>query len=97
MSIRIRSNHHIDIIDTRREGEIRVHNKIKSMVIGGKRRPGRPFNTTTYPWRSVAIGRSFHLNPGMEVSQSQLTKLRAEGRNFKVTQTPYGYKVTRTA
>jgi hypothetical protein len=67
------------------------------MVISGKRKPGRPFNTTTYPWRSVAIGRSFHLNPGMEVSSSQLTKLRAEGRNFKVTQTPYGYKVTRTA
>ena len=53
-----------------------MHNKIKSMVISGKRKPGRPFNTTTYPWRSTAIGRSFHLNPGAKPSNSMLQKLR---------------------
>jgi hypothetical protein len=73
-----------------------VHNKIKSMVISGKRKPGRPFNTTTYPWRSVAIGRSFHINPGCRVG-SMLTTLRGEGREFKIVPTKYGYKAIRTA
>jgi len=67
------------------------------MVISGKRKPGRPFNTTTYPWRSVAIGRSFHLNPGMNPSGSMLQKLREEGRKFQFTETNYGYKATRIA
>jgi hypothetical protein len=67
------------------------------MVIGGRRKPGRPFNTTTYPWRSIAIGRSFHLNPGMNPSNSMLTKLRTEGRDFRIVETKYGYKVIRTA
>jgi hypothetical protein len=81
----------------RKEGEIRVHNKIKSIVIGGKRKPGRPFNTTTYPWRSVAIGRSFHLNPGAKPGMQMLYRLKAEGRDFKFSETKYGYKATRIA
>ena len=74
-----------------------MHNKIKSIAIGGKRKPGRPFNTTTYPWRSTAIGRSFHLNPGMSPSQSMLQKLREEGRKFQFVETNYGYKAIRVA
>ena len=74
-----------------------MHNKIKSIAISGKRKPGRPFNTTTYPWRSTAIGRSFHLNPGAKPSNSMLQKLREEGRSFRIVETKYGYKAIRTA
>lgn len=81
----------------RKEGEIRVHNKIKSIAVSGKRKPGRPFNTTTYPWRSIAIGRSFHFNPGMKPGSRMLQQLREEGRYFRIVETKYGYKAIRVA
>jgi hypothetical protein len=58
-----------------------MYNKIKSFNLRGKRSPGRPFNTTTYPWRSTAIGRSFILN---QKNQSPMMrwKLQQEGIFF---------------
>jgi hypothetical protein len=60
-----------------------MHNKIKSFNLRGKRSPGRPFNTTTYPWRSTAIGRGFFLRSGMKPGQQMLQKLRNEGFRYR--------------
>ena len=69
-------------------------NKIKSIAVAS-RKPGRPFNTTRYPWRSTAIGRSFYLRPGKKVSQSMLQQLREEGFFFSVVESERGYRVFR--
>jgi hypothetical protein len=69
-------------------------NKIKSFAVA-KRKTGRPFNTTRYPWRSLAIGRSFFLRPGKKVSGSMLQKLREEGFFFSVVESARGYRVYR--
>ena len=65
-----------------------MHNKIKSIAIRGKRRPGRPFNTTTYPWRSIAIGQSFRLRSKTPPAGWFISQLREEGRVFKYTLKP---------
>jgi hypothetical protein len=70
-----------------------MHNKIKSVANRGKRAPGRPFNTTSYPWRSIAIGRSFRLRTQTPPGGQFMAKLRAEGRDFKYTLKPGGYTV----
>lgn len=69
-------------------------NIIKSVSIG-KRKPGRPFNTTRYPWRSTAIGRSFYLRPGKEYSRKMMTKLRKEGFIYQAVETERGYMMVR--
>jgi hypothetical protein len=56
-----------------------MYNKINSAAVRGNRKPGRPFNTTTYPWRSTAIGRGFFLRHGMKPGQQMIQKLRNEG------------------
>jgi hypothetical protein len=70
-------------------------NKIKSVRIA-KRAPGRPFNTTTYPWRSTAIGRSFILNQ-KGCTPSMRWKLQHEGIFFKATPAGKGWLMTRIA
>jgi hypothetical protein len=70
-------------------------NKIKSVRIT-KRAPGRPFNTTTYPWRSTAIGRSFILNQ-KTCWPMMRSKLQNEGIFFNATPLPKGWLMTRVA
>jgi hypothetical protein len=74
-----------------------MHNKIKSFNIRGKRQPGRPFNTTTYPWRSTAIGRSFYLDNCHPPAGRMIEKLRNEGFDYRYRITDYGTVVTRIA
>jgi hypothetical protein len=59
------------------------HNKIKSINVRGKRKPGRPFNTTTYPWRSSAIGTIFRLNNSHPPAGRMIAKLKAEGFEWR--------------
>jgi hypothetical protein len=74
-----------------------MHNKVKSIANRGGRRPGRPFNSTRYPWRSISIGRSF-LIPGRFTTGGHMSQvLKAEGFNFKYQVTARGLKVTRIA
>ena len=71
-------------------------NKIESKTISS-RKPGRPFNTTKYPWRSTAIGRSFILwgwkaKPnGCKMYQ----KLKKEGFEYSFKKIPTGFRATR--
>ena len=69
-------------------------NQIISLPIF-QRGPGRPFNTTRYPWRSTAIGRSFFLRPGKEYSRRMMTQLRSEGFFYEAVETERGYKMVR--
>lgn len=69
-------------------------NKIKSIAVSSRKR-GRPFNTTRYPWRSTAIGRSFFLRPGKEYSRRMVTQLKAEGFIYEAVETDRGYKMVR--
>jgi hypothetical protein len=74
-----------------------MHNKIKSVATKGTRRPGRPFNTTKHPWRSIAIGKSFVV-PGRFTSGGAMYQtLKEEGYIFSHTITSRGLKVTRLA
>jgi len=76
-----------------------MYNKVNSVAHRGTRKPGRPFNTTTYPWRSTPIGKSFILPGKNRVCIGQMQqKLRFEG--FIYTGTPLkgiGLMVTRIA
>lgn len=60
-----------------------MHNKIKSFNLRGKRGQGRPFNTTTYPWRSTSIGKGFFLPVGINPSNRMTQVLRKEGFIYK--------------
>jgi len=74
-----------------------MHNKVKSIANRGKRKPGRPFNSTRYPWRSISIGRSF-LIPGRFTTGGNMRQvLKEEGFNFKYQVTARGLKITRIA
>jgi hypothetical protein len=59
------------------------------------RGPGRPFNTTRYPWRSTAIGRSFYLRPGKMPGMRMIYQLKAEGFQYEAVETDRGYKMVR--
>jgi len=74
-----------------------MYNKVKSNKIKGRRKPGRPFNTTTYPWRSTAIGRGFWLNTMTPPSGRMIEKLRFEGFEYRYVITDYGTFMTRIA
>jgi len=67
-----------------------MHNKIKSFNLRGKRSPGRPFNTTTYPWRSTKIGGSFMLNTMTPPAGRMIIKLRSEGFDYRYQLTDWG-------
>jgi len=70
-------------------------NKIESKTIGA-RKPGRPFNTTKYPWRSTAIGRSFILwGWKYTTGGSCYHKLKKEGFVYSFKKVPTGVKATR--
>lgn len=72
-----------------------MYNKVKSTAIKGKRKPGRPFNTTSYPWRSTSIGRGFLLKNSFPPSGQMMTKLESEGFSYTYTLTPFGTLMTR--
>jgi len=72
-----------------------MYNKVKSNKVKGRRGPGRPFNTTTYPWRSTAIGKGFMLNTMTPPGGQMLEKLRNEGFDYDYYITDYGTFVTR--
>lgn len=67
------------------------------MAVKGKRRPGRPFNTTKHPWRSIAIGKSFIVPGRFTKGGKMFQTLREEGYVFRHTITARGLKVTRLA
>lgn len=60
-----------------------MYNKVNSVAVRGNRKPGRPFNTTAYPWRSTSIGNGFFLRHGMKPSQQMMQKLRLEGFRYR--------------
>ena len=72
-----------------------MYNKVNSKAVKGRRKPGRPFNTTSYPWRSTAIGKSFWLNNCNPPSGQMMERLRNEGFNYSYRITDYGTIMTR--
>jgi len=74
-----------------------MYNKVKSTIVKGNRKPGRPFNTCDYPWRSTAIGKSFWLNHTNPPAGQMMKKLRTEGFFYCYMRTDYGTLMTRIA
>ena len=74
-----------------------MHNKIKSVAISGKRKPGRPFNSTRYPWRSISIGQSFMIPGRFSTGGGMQQILREEGLHFEYKVMARGVKITRIA
>ena len=74
-----------------------MYNKVKSNKFKGRRGPGRPFNTTTYPWRSTKIGGAFMLNTMTPPGGQMLEKLRNEGFDYSYKITDYGTIVLRVS
>ena len=72
-----------------------MFNKVNSTAVRGKRTPGRPFNTTKYPWRSTKIGGSFMLESCHSPGGPTMIKLRNEGFNYHYRITPWGTIMTR--
>ena len=74
-----------------------MHNKVKSIAVKGKRKPGRPFNTTKHPWRSTAIGRGFFIPGRVSFGGSMSQKLKSEGFIYSFYPTGDGMVAVRTA
>ena len=60
-----------------------MYNKVKSVLVKGNRKPGRPFNTTVYPWRSTPIGGGFFIRSGMKPGSQTIQQLKLEGFHYR--------------
>ena len=50
-----------------------------------KRKPGRPFNATKYPFKSIAIGKSKVIETDNPVSCASAARIYAKSRGLKFT------------